>query len=161
MDDAKKFEILSSIMRASHFEWRRAVMWLCPDLDPIEIVKKYWEEVGKDTAKFYLTKIDPEKDLAEQVAGLYVASSVAMGEDAEVAEKSPEGHSQARHKNCPWFTWHKKQGLEEEDIAGCDQWLETVVKEINSAMGRSLRFETVESLPGGDKCCLRKFWEES
>jgi hypothetical protein len=161
MDDAQRFELLANIMRASHFEWRRAVLSLHPDQDPAELVKRYWEEVGKDTAKFYLKRIDPEKGLAGQVAALIVSSSVAMGEDAEVLE-SPGGEScQVRHNACPWFDWHRREGLLQEDQPGCDHWLKTVVDEINRALGRKLRFETISSLPAGGTSCVRRFWEES
>jgi hypothetical protein len=161
MDDKQRFELLANIMRAAHFEWRRAVLSLYPDQDPVALVKRFWEEVGKDTAKYYLKKIDPEKDLPEQVAQLVVASSVAMGEDAEVVP-SPDGEScNVRHNVCPWVDWHFREGILEEDQIGCDHWLRTVVDEINKAMGRRLRFETVSSLPGGDAACVRRFWEES
>lgn len=160
MDDAKRFEILADIMRASHFEWRRAALKVNPGTDPVELVKQYWEEVGKDTARFYLKKIDRDRDLAEQVAELFVASSVVMGEDAEVIEKTAEGHSRARHNSCPWHRWHERQGLLAEDQVGCDHWLATVIDEINAALGTSLRFSTDEALPGGGSCCLRRFWVE-
>lgn len=161
MSESKRFALLANIMRASHFEWRRAVASLCPDVDPTDAVKKYWEEVGKDTAVFYLKNIDPKRDLAAQVAELYVASSVAMGEDAAVAHSPNPGESLARHDACPWFDWHKREGLLHEDQVGCDWWLRTVVQEINKSLGSRLRFETVESLPAGGNSCLRRFWEES
>ena len=161
MSESKRFDLLANIMRASHFEWRRAVASLCPDLDPVDAVKRYWEEVGKDTAAFYLKKIDPDKDLSAQVAALYVASSVAMGEDAAVVQSPNEGESLARHEACPWYEWHKREGLLHEDQVGCDWWLRTVVEEINESLGTRLRFETVESLPAGGSSCLRRFWEES
>ena len=160
MSDDKRFELLANIMRASHFEWRRAVASLCPELDPADAVMRYWEEVGKDTAAFYLKKIDPDKGLAPQVAALYVASSVAMGEDAEVVPSSNPGESLARHNACPWYDWHKREVLLAEDQVGCDRWLETVVEEINRSLGTELRCETVESLPTGGSSCLRRFWEE-
>ncbi len=159
MSEAKRFELLANIMRASHFEWRRAVASLCPDLDPTDAVKKYWEEVGKDTAAFYLTKIDRDKNIAAQLAELYVASSVAMGEDAAVVESTVPGESLARHEACPWYDWHKREGLLKEDQVGCDWWLKTVADEINAELGTNLKFETVESLPAGGSCCLRRFWE--
>jgi len=159
MNDKKKFELLADILRASHFEWRRAALAASPGLDPEELIKRFWEEVGKDTARFYLKKIDPEKDLAGQVADLFVSSSTVMGEQAEVVA-APEGESQVVHHDCPWFHWHKKEGVLEEDQVGCDHWLATVVKEINKSLDRGLRFETLESLPGGAHCCRRRFWEE-
>ncbi len=160
MDDAKKLEVLSGIMRASHFEWRRAVLALYPDADPIDVIKQYWKEVGKDTARFYLTKIDPLGDLPAQLAALFVSSSVAMGEDAELVDPTADGKAQARHNDCPWVHWHRKEGLLAEDQIGCDYWLKTVVDEINNALGSRLCFETAEALPTGGGCCLRRFWEE-
>ncbi len=159
MDDAKKFNLLADIMRAAHFEWRRTAVDLAPDVAPVDIVKRYWTEVGRDTAVYYLKKIDRTKDLAGEVARLYVASSVAMGEDAEVGEAG-DGCAHACHHDCPWFHWHKRQDLLAEDQPGCDQWLQTVVDEINKALETRLRFETVESLPAGGQQCLRRFWEE-
>ena len=56
-------------MRASHFEWRRAILNLCPDMDPVELVKQYWTEVGKDTAAINeRTKHMPTK--ADMIAGI-------------------------------------------------------------------------------------------
>ncbi len=161
MDLNKKFEVLANIMRASHFEWRRAALSLKPDLDPQTLVNRYWEEVGKDTAQYYLRMIDPEKDLAPQMAELYVSSSVVMGEDAEVIQDSADGRNQARHNSCPWYDWHKREGLLAEDLAGCDHWLQVVVDEINAALGTALRFKTVEALPSGGSCCTRQFWVDT
>lgn len=158
MDEAKRFDLLANIMRASHFEWRRTALALSPELDPMSLVKRYWTEVGKDTAKYYLKKIDPSKDVAAQMARLFVSSSVIMGEDAELLERDAEGRSLARHNGCPWFDWHKREGLLDEDRPGCDEFIKTVVAEINSALGTRLRFETKESLPEGGSGCLRVFW---
>ncbi len=168
----KRFELLSNILRASHFEWRRAAQKLAPNVSGVEIVKAFWREVGLDTAQFYLRKIDPKKSLAAQVAKLYISSSVAMGEDAILLGVEEDlatsgdlvahhGEVCAQHRDCPWYHWHKKMGLLKEDQPGCDEWLRTVVEEINKAHSSKLRFETVESLPEGGKSCLRRFWEES
>ena len=158
MDDAKKLEILSGIMRASHFEWRRAALALCPEMDPIELVKKYWEEVGKDTAQFYLKKIDPAGNIPEQIARLFVSSSQAMGENAVLSGTTEDGKHQAKHIDCPWYQWHQREHLLQEDQVGCDHWLQTVIHEINRTLGTSVKCETVSSLPAGDGCCLRRFW---
>jgi hypothetical protein len=71
----KKYNVLSQIQRASHFEWLRAAKELCPDVSELDLVLKYWEIVGHDTAKNYLKHLDPEKPLPEQVAKNYVFSS--------------------------------------------------------------------------------------
>ncbi len=160
MDDAKKFQILAEITRASHFEWRRAALAMAPDVEPLELVKRYWTEVGKDTARFYLKDIDPAGDLPAQVARLIVSSSVAMGEDAEVLGPSSDGVWEVRHNACPWYRWHKQEDLLHEDRPGCDCWFATLVEEINGALGTALRFETLETLPDGGPSCLRRLWVE-
>ncbi len=160
MDEAKRFQLLGNIMRAAHFEWRRTALALSPNLDPMTLVKRYWEEVGKDTAKFYLSKIDPSRDLAEQMAKLFVSSSVIMGEDAATLPPDEQGRCGAKHNDCPWFHWHKKEGLLKEDQPGCDRFIQVVVDEINKTLKSRLRFETKESLPEGGKGCVRKFWVE-
>ncbi len=158
MDDAKKIKVMSAIMRAQHFEWRRAALALAPDLDPMELVRRFWSEVGADTARYYVGRIDPDKDVAEQVANLVVSSSIAMGEDAEYLGPDGDGRHLVAHNDCPWYHWHHREGLLEEDQAGCDRWLETTLEGVNEALGTSLRFDSVETLPGGAKRCLRRFW---
>ena len=160
MDDGKKIRVMAAIMRASHFEWRRAALAMAPELDPMELVMRFWSEVGDDTARFYAGKIDPSKDAAEQVARLVVSSSLAMGEDAQYLGASEDGRHLVAHNDCPWYHWHRKEGLLAEDQAGCDHWLETTLEGVNKALGIRLRFETVETLPCGAKRCLRKFWIE-
>jgi len=160
MDAERKFEVLATIMRASHFQWRRAALALSPELDPGKLVNRYWDEVGRDTASYYLRQIDPDGDIAGQVASLFVSSSVVMGEDAAKIEDSTDGRHQVRHNSCPWYDWHQREDLLAEDLSGCDHFLQVIVDSINAALGTAVRFTTVESLPGGGSCCLRQFWEE-
>lgn len=161
MDSEKKFKILSNITRASHFEWRRAALKLNPHLDPIEVVKAYWCEVAQDTAQYYLKQIDPSQDLTSQVAELFVSSSLAMGEEAEVLSAMEKKTSGIKHLDCPWYHWHKRLELLEEDQVGCDMWFEVVLAEINKALGCNLKFKTQSSLPAGDASCRRIIWEDS
>ncbi len=160
MDDSKKLAILAEITRAAHFEWRRAAAVRNPDQDPREVVMRYWEESARDAAKYYLKQIDPAGDLAEQVAELFVSSSLIMKETAEMLPRSAGGHSRMQHTACPWMAWHEREGLLEEDQAGCDHFIAKLVAEINAALGTSLRFSTESSLPAGQSCCLRHFWVE-
>lgn len=158
MDDAKKTRLMADIMRAQHFEWRRAALAMAPDVEPMELVLKFWSEVGADTARFYASRIDPDGDPAEQVAQLIVASSIAMGEDAEYLGPADDGSHLVAHNRCPWFDWHRKEGLLAEDRAGCDHWLATTLAGINRVLGTDLRFETVDTLPDGASRCLRRLW---
>jgi hypothetical protein len=156
----KKFHVLSEIVRASHFEWLRAVKALAPQLDEAELVREYWQEVGRDTAQAYLPHIDREKPLPEQVARSFSFSSQCMGEDCGVKPGKDENEYFAEHTACPWFERHKKEGKPELDLPGCDAWLQAVVAGINEELGSNLRVETLKSLPDGDDVCLRRFWVE-
>ncbi len=156
----KKFNMLSQIQRASHFEWLRAAKELCPDVSELDLVLKFWEIVGHDTAKNYLKHLDPEKSLPEQIAKNFGFSSQAMGEDAEFVEGKDEKEAFAQHVGCPWFEWHQRLDKMDQDQAGCDKWLETFVDDINKELGTELKWETVKSIPNGDAVCLRRFWVE-
>jgi len=156
----KKFNILCQITRASHFAWHEAVVQCCPDMDIMEVVNKMWEVTGHDTAKAYLKRLNPDEPMPRQIADSIAWSSVTMGEDAKVVEGANENEVFVRHDGCPWYEWHKRLGLLEEDRPGCDMWFETAVKDINKELGTNVHIETQKSLPDGDDCCLRRIWVE-
>lgn len=154
----KRFAVLSEITRAQHFAWREAVRQQCPDVDIRGVVDRMWRITGEQTSRAYLKRLDPDRPLALQVANSIAWSSLCMGEDVIVEEQGDE--ARVRHRDCPWFHWHRKLGLLDEDQPGCDAWFGSVVDDINDKLGTKLRFETVESLPAGGSCCLRRFWVE-
>lgn len=156
----KKFNMLSQIQRASHFEWLRAAKELCPSVSELDLVLKFWEIVGHDTAKSYLRHLDPEKPLPEQIARNFVFSSQSMGEDAEFIEGEDEKEAFAQHTGCPWFEWHQRLDKLDQDQPGCDKWLETFIEDINKELGSNIKWETVKSIPNGNDVCLRRFWVE-
>ncbi len=156
----KRFKVLCEIARAQHFAWREAALAMAPDLDPLELTNKMWEIAGVQTAKNYLQHMDPEKPLAPQVAQSIAFSSACMGEDVTI--ESGEGdESFVRHNDCPWFHWHKRLNILEEDQPGCDTWFGTLISEINEALESSIRFETQCALPAGGECCLRRIWNQA
>ena len=130
---------------------------MAPDIDPVELGNRMWEITGVQTAAAYLKRIDPEKPLAIQVANSIAWSSVCMGEDASVEEGEGD-EAFVRHADCPWFHWHKRLDVLDEDRPGCDTWFFTAVDELNKALGTSIRIETTSSLPDGGDCCLRRIW---
>ncbi|MCP4872238.1 MAG: hypothetical protein GY898_26345 [Proteobacteria bacterium] len=155
-----RFDVLCQITRAQHFAWRAAVADLCPDVDPAAVTDKMWELTGVQTGAAYAKRLDRSKPIAAQVAASIVWSSECMGEDAivEIGEGADEAF--VRHHDCPWFHWHKRLDLLAEDRPGCDMWFSTSVDRVNEACGTTLRVETLEALPDGDSCCLRRFWVE-
>ena len=156
----KKFSILVEISRAQHFAWREAVAELCPDVDPVAVVNRMWEVTGVQTAQAYLKRLDPKAPLAPQFAESIVWSSLCMGEDAAVEVSEDGEEAFVRHAGCPWHRWHGKLGLLAEDRPGCDSWFGSAIDTINEALGTKLRFETIEALPDGGPCCLRRLWVE-
>ncbi|MHC4107943.1 MAG: L-2-amino-thiazoline-4-carboxylic acid hydrolase [Planctomycetota bacterium] len=155
----ERFKVLCEITRAQHFAWREAALALAPQLDPQELSRKMWEITGAQTARAYLKRLDTEKPLAPQVARCIAWSSTCMGEEITV-EKGDGDEAFLRHTDCPWFHWHKRLDLLQEDQPGCDTWFFTVVAEINRALGTNIRIETTSSLPEGGDCCLRRIWVE-
>ncbi len=151
----QRYRVLAEIARASHFTWREAVRRRCPETDPREVVLEMWEITGVRTAEAYLRRLDPEGDVARQVAASIVWSSRCMGEDARLLPGEREGEWLVRHDACPWHRWHEEQGLLDEDRPGCDRWFQTVVRTVNERLGTRLSVETLSALPDGDGCCLR------
>jgi hypothetical protein len=156
----KRFNTLSQINRLAHFEWREAALSLCPDLDPKDLVLKYWEIVGRDTGRAYLRHIDRGKPVAPQIARSFVWSSVSMGEDAHLYEGDDEREAYMLHQDCPWLEFHKRFDALAEDRPGCDRWLESLIAVVNEELGSKVRFETLESLPEGGSGCVRRVWDE-
>jgi hypothetical protein len=153
----KRFKILCEITRAQHFAWREAALALAPDLDPQALVNAMWRITGAQTAAAYLKHLDADKPLALQIAQSIAGSSVCMGEHAAV-EPGDGDEAFVRHHDCPWYHWHKRLGLQDEDLSGCDTWFRSTVEGINAALGTNVEVETKCALPSGDDCCLRRIW---
>ena len=156
----KKFAILSEITRAQHFAWHEAVKEMCPEADVAAVTDKMWEITGHQTAAAYIKRLDKDKPLASHAAASIVWSSQCMGEAAELEVTEGKDEAFVRHADCPWVHWHRRLDLLHEDQPGCDLWFQTTVADINSALGTNLKVETLEALPAGQSCCLRRFWVE-
>lgn len=156
----ERFSVLSKITRAQHFAWREAARQMFPDADIGALVDRMWEITGVQTGRAYARRIDPKLPMAPQVAECIGWSSRCMGEDVEVTRSPDEKEGFVKHLDCPWYHWHKKQDLLEEDLQGCDVWFQTTVETLGRELGVPLRVETQKALPGGDACCLRRFWVE-
>ncbi len=156
----KRFSVLCEISRAQHFAWREAVCTSCPDAEVGDVVLKMWEVTGRQTAQAYAKRIDPAAPLAPQVAAGIVWSSACMGEDAVVEPGDGGDSAFVRHTACPWLGWHERLGLLAEDRPGCDRWFQSTLDTLGKSVGATFNFETLESLPEGGSCCLRRLWVE-
>ncbi len=155
----QRFKVLCEITRAQHFAWREAVVALAPHVDVFKLVKKMWELTGIQTAQSYLKRLDPTKPLPMQLAKSIAWSSICMGEEV-VVEQGDGNEAFVRHVDCPWFHWHKRLGLLQEDQPGCDTWFDSMMAEVNEKLGTNVQVETKCSLPQGGECCLRRIWED-
>jgi len=157
----KRFSVLCQIQRAQHFAWREAVAQ--QGVDAGACVDRMWEVTGRDTARAYARRLDRTRPLAPQVAECIAWSSQCMGEDAvvELAADGSRDEAFVRHRACPWFDWHRKAGLLEEDRRGCDVWFASMMTELNRALGANLRCETLATLPEGGASCLRRIWSNA
>ncbi len=158
LSDKKRFEVLCQISRAQHFAWRAAVAELVPAAELPALVDRMWAITGEKTGAAYARRLDLGKPLAPQLARSFVWSSDCMGEEAEVLP-GEVGEAFVRHGDCPWFHWHKRLGLAAEDRPGCDAWFAATIECVNRACDVDIKFETLETLPDGDSCCLRRVWE--
>ena len=158
MEAADKFAVLCKIARAQHFAWRAAVVELHGEDEAATVVDRMWAITGQQTGDAYAPRLDLGRPLAPQVARSVVWSSQCMGEDAHLDVSEDGTEAFVRHEACPWFDWHKRLGLLEEDRAGCDCWFSSTVKAINTARGTALRVETLSTLPDGDAACVRRIW---
>lgn len=156
----KRFGVLCQISRAQHFAWRAAVADLCPDVDPAAVVNRMWEITGVDTAAAYNRRLDFDAPLAQQVADGIAWSSACMGEVAVVEPGGGGDEVFLRHTACPWVDWHRKLDLLAEDRPGCDAWFRSTMDQVGAAAGKTVRFETLQSLPEGGDSCLRRIWVE-
>ena len=156
----RRFDVLCQITRAQHFAWREAVAERIPAADVPAVVDRMWEVTGEQTGATYAKRIDLSSPVAPQLAKSIVWSSDCMGEDA-VAEPGVDGEAFVRHSDCPWFHWHKRMDLVGDDRPGCDAWIQSTISRVNRDLGCNVKFETLESLPEGGSCCLRRLWEDS
>lgn len=156
--DKKRFDVLCQITRAQHFAWRAAVAEVVPAAEVPAVVDRMWAITGEQTGAAYARRLDLDNPLALQLAQSFVWSSDCMGEDAEV-KPGEAGEAFVRHDDCPWFHWHQRLGLVAEDRPGCDAWFAATIDRVNQACGVDLKFETLETLPDGGSCCLRRVWE--
>ena len=156
----KKFATLVEISRAQHFAWHEAVAQMFPGANVSSVVDKMWEITGHETARTYMKRLDTSKPLAPQVAASITWSSQCMGEAATTETTAGKDEAFVRHADCPWVHWHTRMNLLHEDRPGCDIWFKVAIEDINKTLGSKLHVETLEALPDGGKCCLRRIWAE-
>ena len=144
-----------AIHRAAHFQWRRVAAALQPGVPPIDIVTRYWDEVGISTARAYRDGVAASADPAEALAAAIVESSTVMGETAAVV-RLEDGAAAVRHTACPWLEAHRKRGLLSECRPGCDAWFNSTARTLTELTGIPLKVETLQTMPDGDNACVRR-----
>lgn len=133
--------------------WRKAVLEKYGEKEAEQLVLRFWELVGDNTAKSYLkAKIDTNDP--KKVALAAARSSQIMGENVHVEEKG-EAYLLV-HDDCPWIGSYRAAGAPGKCQPGCDRWFEATV----SALSPNLGLENQSSLANGAEKCVRRFFKK-
>ena len=143
----QKYQALCNIMRAQHHAWREAVKQRCPHTPVTDVLKTMWEIAGEEAGEAFYRGIDKSQPIPPQVAEAIKTSWEVMGQHpgVECTESGEEAH--VTQVGCPWFAWHVKHDLVEEDRVGCDAWFDGVLSRLNARLGTNIAVETCETLP--------------
>lgn len=153
MSFEKRWKELLYICHNFYFTWRNTVVEQLGQKETIDIVLKFWEKIGKDTANAYLKRGRVDVDKPVTIAKAIKRSCEIMGEVVELVKRN-ENDVVVRHIYCPWWPSHKRLKLERECQLICDKWFQCVVKTLNSQM----KIVTLKSIPRGNSCCERCIW---
>jgi|Deesub1362A_J573_1020465.scaffolds.fasta_scaffold00209_23 hypothetical protein len=148
-DAEKDLRAMWNICRDFYFKWRDTVKDEYGNEAARRLVKKFWEKVGKGTAQLYLEYGVAKPEDIKSIARAIQISSEIMGEEVEIIER--EDGVIVRHTSCPWWEWHQRMNLKDEDQAGCDVWFKVTVENINPQVD----VVTLKSFEKGDNMCER------
>ena len=153
------------VVKSTFYEWRQTALELVgANANPLDIVLKFWEIAGKDVAKNFLPALNMRKgedafmmNLSRALAG----TGIANGAVVKVEKGEGLGEVFIRWERCPWPTFAKRYGASmEEDLLGCDKFLQTIVDEVNLFFNTNLKLETQKAIPRGNGMCLRRLYRE-
>lgn len=153
------------VIKSTFYEWRQTALELAgPEANPLDIVLRFWEVAGKDVAGNFLPAMNMAKgeeafmvNLARALAG----TGIANGAVVKVEKGENPNEVFIRWERCPWPTFAKRYGASmEEDLQGCDQFLRTIVGEVNRFSNTNFKLETLQAIPRGEGVCLRRLYKE-
>lgn len=150
----RNLRAMIQICHGFYFAWRQAATEIAGTDKTEQLVRRFYEIVGEDTARLY-----EEAGLGSTpylVAKALERSSLIMGETARAERGENEREARLVHTVCPWKESHDKRGLLHECNTGCDQWFLTTMQ----GLSPNLRVETLSSLARGDSTCTRRIWKE-
>lgn len=153
------------VIKTTFYEWRQTALELAgPNTEPLDIILKFWEIAGKDVAKNFLPALNMLKgedafmmNLARALAGTGIANGAVV--KLEKGESPDEIF--IKWERCPWPTFAKRYGASmQEDLLGCDKFLQTILDEVNLFFNTDLKLETQKAIPRGNGVCLRRLYKE-
>ncbi len=152
-------------IKSTHYEWRQAAVELAgPDADVLDIVLNFWEIAGKDVASNFLPGLRKDKGdeaLLMNLARMLAATGTANGAVVVVEKGESPGEVFVKWERCPWPTAAKRYGASmQEDLLGCDKFLQTIVAEANRFLGTNFKLETQTAIPKGQGVCTRRLYKE-
>jgi hypothetical protein len=153
-----------SVIKSTFFEWRQTALELVgPTANPLDIVLKFWEIAGKDVAKNFLPILNilkGDKAFMIDLARTLASTGIVNGAVVKVEESENPNEVLIKWERCPWPTFAKRYGVSmEEDLLGCDKFLQTILAQPNLFFNKNLRIETQKAIPRGDGICLRRLYK--
>jgi hypothetical protein len=96
-------------------------------------------------------------NLARALAG----TGIANGAVVKVEKSENPNEVFIKWEKCPWPTFARRYGASmEEDLQGCDKFLQTIVDEVNRFSNTNFKLETLKAIPRGEGECLRRLYKE-
>ncbi|MDH5696088.1 MAG: hypothetical protein OEZ00_05730 [Dehalococcoidia bacterium] len=154
-----------SVIKTTFYEWRQTALELAgPDANPLDIILKFWEIAGKDVGKNFfpaLNMLKGEEAFMVSLARALAGTGIANGAVVKVEKGENPNEVFIKWERCPWPTFAKRYGASmEEDLLGCDKFLQTIVDEVNLFFNTNFKLETQKAIPKGQGVCLRRLYKE-
>lgn len=152
--------------KKTFYQWRAAAIELAgPDANPLDIVLKAWEVMGEDVGQSFLPRYNwargGEEGFMKQVAGAIAGIGMVDGAVVKVEKGENPKELLITWDRCPWPSFASKYDAPmEEDVLGCDKFLETIIQRANEFMNTNLKIETLKAIPKGDGVCVRRLYVE-
>lgn len=161
----KQLHGVQDASKRSFFVWRQVALALAgPEAKPLDIMLKAWEAQGKDAAKSFFPRLRWDKKKGEQgfmldVARLYATAWARDGAVVKVEKGANPNEVFLKWERCPWPSFADEyESNMEEDVQGCEKYLQTILADVNVFMNTNLKLETQKTIARGQGVCLRRLY---
>ncbi|MFW6147794.1 MAG: hypothetical protein ACOC6B_05305 [Thermodesulfobacteriota bacterium] len=149
--------------RKTFYQMRQVLLEVAgPDANPFDLGVKAWDFIGKDMGKANLPRMNLLKGvegLMMNVARAYQGLAATNGAVVNIEKGENTNELFIKWLRCPWPTAAKENGVSmDEDLKGCDAYLQAFLEEVNAFLGTNLKIETLKAIPSGDGVCIRRLY---